>query len=314
MNQKVELSPPDIAAYRNGNTGIEYFTTFVASEPGPHVAVTAVVHGNELCGAIALDHLFSNDIRPRRGKLTLGFVNVAAFLSFDADDPAASRYVDEDFNRLWSSGVLKSDRTSQELRRAREIEPLVSEFDLLLDLHSMQTDTQALTLAGQQDKGLALAKAVGAPAHIVRDIGHQAGKRMRDYAAFDEPHGDKASLLVECGQHWRAATGTMAIDVAYRFLAATGVISDDLQQRHQQLPTPEVQKVIQVSGPVTVQNDGFTFVDDYVGLEVIPEKGTILGYDGATPVMTPYDNCVLIMPSQRLTSGMTAVRLGQFVE
>ena len=37
---RVELTPPDIEPYREGNTGIEYVTTFTATEPGPHVLVS----------------------------------------------------------------------------------------------------------------------------------------------------------------------------------------------------------------------------------------------------------------------------------
>lgn len=85
----LELTPPDISPYRAGNTGVDYFTTLESGVPGPHVMVTAVVHGNELCGAIALDHLLREEVRPVGGKLTLGFVNVAAFESFDPADPRA---------------------------------------------------------------------------------------------------------------------------------------------------------------------------------------------------------------------------------
>ena len=68
---RVELTPPDIEPYRQGNTGIEYVTTFASDAPGPHVLVAALTHGNEICGAIALDKLFRAGIRPRRGRLTL---------------------------------------------------------------------------------------------------------------------------------------------------------------------------------------------------------------------------------------------------
>ena len=60
----VELTPPDIEPYRAGNTGIEYVTTFTAAAPGPHVMVCALTHGNEICGAIAIDKLFRAGIRP----------------------------------------------------------------------------------------------------------------------------------------------------------------------------------------------------------------------------------------------------------
>src|SRR3546814_34064 len=95
----IELTAPDIAPYKAGNTGIDYVTCFDSGRPGPHVMIAAVVHGNELCGAIALDWLFRHDVKPLKGKLSLGFMNVAAYLSFDPANPTASRFVDEDFNR-----------------------------------------------------------------------------------------------------------------------------------------------------------------------------------------------------------------------
>src|SRR5262249_40315590 len=134
----IELTPPDISAYRAGNTGIAYATTFDSGKPGPHALLTAVVHGNELCGAIALEFLFRERIRPKRGKLSLAFCNVAAFLRFNPSNPTASRFVDEDFNRVWSPERLDGSQRSAELARARELRPLVDSADFLLDLHSMQ--------------------------------------------------------------------------------------------------------------------------------------------------------------------------------
>ena len=39
-----------------------------------------------------------------------------------------------------------------------------------------------------------------------------------------------------------------------------------------------------------------------------------LGYDGESEVTTPYDSCVLIMPSLRQTPGASAVRFGKFID
>ena len=50
------------------------------------------------------------------------------------------------------------------------------------------------------------------------------------------------------------------------------------------------------------------------GLWGLALAGTIIAYDGTTPIRTPYDHCILIMPSRRLTPGLTTVRLGQFVD
>ena len=62
----VELTAPDIEPYRKGNTGIEFVTTFDSGIAGPHVMINAVTHGNEICGAIALDKLFKAGVKPHR--------------------------------------------------------------------------------------------------------------------------------------------------------------------------------------------------------------------------------------------------------
>ena len=75
------------------------------------------------------------------------------------------------------------------------------------------------------------------------------------------------------------------------------------------LPSP-----VEVTQAITVADGRFRFTEDYADLEVIPKAGTVIAYDGAQPIRTPYDGCVLIMPSRRLARGFTAVRLGRFIE
>ena len=310
----VQLTPPDIAGYRAGNTGIEYATTLDSGKAGPHVLVTAVVHGNELCGAIALDWAFKEDVRPLQGKLTLAFCNVAAFNSFDPARPTASRFIDEDFNRVWSPEILDAARSSAEIRRARELRPVIDQADFLLDIHSMQQATEPLMMCGPLAKGRNFAREVGAPKTIVSDEGHAAGRRMRDYGGFGDPASPKNALLVECGQHWEESSADVAIDTLVRFLARTGVVDDAFARRHAKLPKPGAQRIIEVTEAVTIRSDEFDFAGEFRGLEVIAKAGTVIGRDGGAPVRTPYDDCVLIMPSRRLSRGQTAVRLGRFVQ
>ena len=313
LNYSVLLKPPDISAYRDGNTGVDYVHQFDSGKPGPHVMLSAVVHGNELCGAIALDHLLKNKVRPLQGKLTLAFMNVAAFLSFDPENPTFSRFIDEDFNRLWTKDVLAGNRDSVELRRAREVHPIVDTVDLLLDIHSMQTTTFPLIVAGPLAKGRDFASQFGITEMVVSDSGHKAGRRMRDYEGFANPESPKNAMLIECGQHWEVNSSELAIAAAWRFLSMTGVISEETAVPHLSAHPQVKQKFVEVSGPYTIKTDSFRFVERYVGLEVIPAAGTIIGYDGEEALKTPYENCVLIMPSRRQLPGDTAVRFGKFL-
>src|SRR5205814_2968637 len=157
----------------------------------------------------------------------LAFDNVAAYREFDPRYPIASRYIDEDFNRLWSPATLDGTRRSVELERARVLRPIVDAADFLLDLHSMQYATAPLMLAGLLPKSRELARQVGIPELVMCDAGHAAGPRMRDYGGFGDPASPKAALLIECGQHWERRAAEVAIDVTLRFLIAVGAATAD---------------------------------------------------------------------------------------
>ena len=308
----IDLRPPDIGPYRRGNTGIEYVTTLDGGQPGPHVVINGLTHGNEICGAIAIDALFRLGVRPTRGRLTLSLANVAAYQTFDPTSPYASRYVDEDFNRLWSPTALDGARSSVELRRARQLRPVFDAADVLLDLHSMTNDTAPLALCGRTARGRELARRLGYPAWIVADEGHAAGRRLLDYDGFADPNGERTALLVECGQHWQAETAAVAVESCLRFLLAFGMVEPEValpHLTHRNEPT----RIVEVTEAVTACSESFTFAKPFVGLEVLPRAGTPLGSDGGRPILTPYDDCVLIMPARRVRAGQTAVRLGRIV-
>ena len=96
---EVKLAAPDLSQWRRGNIGIPGFWRFASGQPGPHVVIVSLVHGNEIAGAVALDRLLRAGARPAAGTLTAGFANLEAFDRFDPSQPTASRFVDEDLNR-----------------------------------------------------------------------------------------------------------------------------------------------------------------------------------------------------------------------
>lgn len=306
----VELRSPDISPYRAGNCGIDFVWTFDSGKPGPHLLISALVHGNEICGAHALDFLLSRQVRPFRGRLTLAFMNVAAFLSFDPARPSASRYLEEDFNRLWDVETLDGPRDSLELRRARQLRPVVDSADILLDLHSMQHNAEPLALAGPLEKGRSLARSVGVPSLVVSDEGHANGRRMRDYCDFADVASHKNALLIECGQHWQSGTREVALEVVARCLHHLRMIERSAAGAHLE-GCPPPQRFVEVTHVITVKSERFYFVQDIRGGETIPKAGTTIAYDSAEAVCSPYNDCILIMPSQRLEPGLTAVRLGR---
>src|SRR4029079_4658866 len=221
----IEISPPDIAPYRNGNTGVDYVHVFDSGKPGPNVMVQALTHGNEYCGALALDHLFKSGIKPAQGKLVLAFANVAAFSRFDFDNPDRSRYIDEDYNRVWGDDALLGPRDSAELRRARELRQFVCAADSLLALHPRHEPCRPIMVCAKSEKSAAFSRRIGTPADLLIDTGHPAGLRMIERGAFNDPASPKTAVLIKCGQHWEKSAADVAVDTLFRFLAATGAVN-----------------------------------------------------------------------------------------
>ncbi|MGF6754463.1 M14 family metallopeptidase [Paraburkholderia sp. GAS42] len=309
----VEVTFPDIAVHEDSDSGIAYLHTFDSGVAGPHVMINALTHGNEVCGAIVVDALLRAKLRPRRGRLTLSFANVAAYRNFDAARPDAARFVDQDFNRVWTGDVLDDlSRTSCELARAREMRPVIDTVDLLLDLHSMHEKSRPLIVAGPLTKGVELSARLGTPATVIRDEGHPEGRRMRDYAGFGDTESPKNALLIECGQHWEASAVDVARDVTARFLLLSGVIDRGDLPADWIAPLPVEMLVVQVTEPVVARSTEFCFAGPYTGLEVFAEAGSVIGWSDGEAVRTPYPDCMLVMPSLRqLRPGVTVVRLGR---
>lgn len=294
---------PDLSAWRAGNTGVEGVWRFEATAPGREVLVTALVHGNETCGAWALAAALEAGLRPRRGALTLAFVNLQAYPD--------RRCVDQDFNRLWGAAA-RHDGGAAEQARARALRPVFERADWLLDLHSMHDPGPPLVLTGVRPKNIALARRIGAPALVVADAGHAEGCRLRDHGRWDDAaDADALSLLVECGAHQEPAARTVALDQLARFVLAAGSV--DAVPRHWLQPPPAAQRLLQVTHAVTTrEGPPPTLAQAWRTGQCVPRAGTLLGHNGGEPFHTPYDDCTLIMPSvRRARAGSTIVRLAR---
>jgi len=302
----VEFAVPDLRPWLGGNCGIAGVWSFTATAPGPHLALVALTHGNEIAGAAVLADMLVAGIRPERGRLSLVFANNNAFLAFDQEDPTATRYLDEDLNRLWGEDRLQSPRDSREMRRVRELLPVIETVDVLVDLHSMLWPSDPLILAADNERAIRLGQSLGTPRVTVADPGHHAGRRLVDHAHFTKPGGKAAAVLVEAGQHWEAATISAMAETARRALGLYGIVGPA------PAPWPEPPLLARVTETVTATSHNFMFLREFRGGEVIAKAGTVIAQDGAREIRTPHDDCLLVMPTPIAPRGHTAVRLARF--
>lgn len=306
------LDKPALGNWRRGNTGVEGVWRFGSDAPGHDVLITALVHGNELCGAWALLDLLNAGVRPRRGALTLALCNLAAFDRFDASKHDASRFVEQDMNRVWGPALRAAASPTQEQRRARELLPFVERADALLDLHSMHEPGPPLLLTGPHQRNIDLARRVGTPEHVIVDGGHSDGLRLRDHGRFGNAESGAESLLVECGWHGDLASHHVALDICARFLTYVGAVDAADLAPTWHLDPPRQQQVLDVTHGIVARSNATRFAQPWASGQCIAPAGTVLGWREDEPFATPYDDCTLVMPSLRqLRPGVTVMRLAR---
>ncbi|MFL1463889.1 succinylglutamate desuccinylase/aspartoacylase family protein [Roseococcus sp. DSY-14] len=292
------LAAPDLAPWRAGNA-LPGVWSFESARPGPHAAILALTHGNEIAGAVLLDRWLRAGLRPLRGRLSLAFANLDAFSRFDPADPTVARFVEEDLNRLWAPGVLDGPRRSVELRRARALRPLLDSVDLLLDLHSMFWPGDPLLVSGGAEPALDLALRLGEPALVVSDPGHAEGTRLIDHAPLAARGG---AVLLEAGWHWEEATVARMDRVARRFLALAGVLPAPV-------PPPAAPPVLaRVTHCLVPRGPRFRFARPFRSGEVVA-AGTLLATEDEVQHRAPHPRTLLVMPNLLPQPGQTALRL-----
>jgi len=301
-NPTIEILPRDLAPYRRGNVGVDYVHRFESAQPGPHVLINALTHGNEFCGMVAACHLLDTAVRPKRGTLTVSFANVAAYESFDPSSPFESRQITHNLNRVWSSQWLDGPLDSVELHRARQLCETVGQADFILDIHSTAQDVQPFWVYPGYERNVRLTRQLSRPAvHLVMPNGMSSGTPLIEYGRHGKPDGRGAAVVVECGQHFKRATADLALTVTLDFLGQLGLID------HPSEP-PGPHRAFAMLRTHVVQTATFAFVRPLVGFEVFAQD-ELIATDGDEEIRAPCDDCTIFMPTREPIVGREGVYL-----
>jgi len=315
----IQIEPRDLSPYKNGGTGIDYVHTLDSGEPGPHVMINAINKGNEICGSEAVATLLDNGLRPRRGKLTLSFANIAAYETLDVNNPAPAKFLDINFNRIWDDRILDARDDAYEIRRAKEMRPVVREVDAMLDLLSdcfyrapdPWYDPPLLSYV-EKPAARALADRIPFPQH---HIGCPAGgdgdhtHLLFEYGRFSDANDSAVGLLAECGPHFAAQSVETSLNVAARFLLAAETISEADAEPYGALEKTEPFTVYTDMLAPSAKTDEFRWAGTFHGHDRF-KKGDLVATDGDTELRAPYDDCVLITVNDSVSAGQG---IGHFI-
>lgn len=176
----------------------------------------------------------------------------------------------------------------------------------------MHEEGSALLLTGMQPRHVDFVRDLGVAGTVVVDAGHAEGKRLRDFGAFGTDEGYARSVLIECGYHGDLDSRRVAHDAVYRLMALTGSVDLQALPTEWRLNRPPAHWALEVTDAIVAETMDFRFAFTPTDLQCIERKGTVIGREAGREIVTPYDDCVLVMPSLRqLRPGVTVVRLAR---
>ncbi len=283
------------------HAGVPHVLRLAGTRPGPRVGLVALVHGNEPAGALALARLLDLGFHPRRGELLL-------MLAHPEAARRGVRFLQQDLNRIWHR--LERPDAGVELRRARELAPLLARLDVVLDIHTTRHPTPPFLIVGRTSKALELARRIATPPIVVRDEGHAAGRRLVDYGPFVDPAHPATALLLEAGSHGDPASVDAAVACVLALLLRLDMLPAEMEAWLPPVRGRDV-SVLEVVRTVTVAREPFVFRRDVTHFARLGRAGSVLARDGDEPVLVPDDDCIAVLPLDHPRRGHTAVRLAR---
>ncbi len=290
--------------------------------PGPRLLVTGAVHGNEVCGTLAirrvLAELESGALVIRRGSVS--FVPVCNPLAFQRGQRAGDR----NLNRALEP---RPDPRDNEDRLANWLCPLLAAHDGLLDLHSFHSGGAPFVMVGPTDNSgalepfsqaateEALARVLGVPRAVDGWLGtYASGVAQRALQAradglapetLPELHPRYGvgtteymrsqggwALTLECGAHTDPQSPEVAWRAIHRTLAHLGM-TDEAP------PQPEADiELLSLHAVVDKQHADDRFARDWQSFDAV-RAGDLIGHRASGAAVHAPGDGWLVFPNAR---------------
>ncbi len=286
--------------------------TFGGPTPGPLVIVTAAIHGNEPAGVQALKDAFlmleNNPAREFKGKLVGLIGNVQAYA-------AGSRFVSQDFNRMWKREHLdklllqpEQELQDEDLEFVQlyrcvhdEIRKTKPDRLLLLDLHTTSASGGIFCIPTDEGESLAWAKDLHAPV-ILNLFERVEGTFLRFAVEGNFSDGKTAAptlcVAYEAGQHEDPLSANRSLSAILNTLHFAGCTADlNLKSPHEMILQKSFAELPKVTRLIHAHHikpeDAFAMRPGYVNFQKV-QKGEHLADDAKGAVLAAHTGLILM--------------------
>ena len=253
---------------------------FAGIAPGPTLLLLGAVHGDEVCGTIAINRIV-DDINTGRLTINAGrmiFVPICNERAY----AAGTRFADENLNRVMRT---YENPTTYEQRAANEIVPLIQSADFVLDIHSQHVDGEPFCFANDMDdmRLMDFIRATGAPFVITGwDDLYDAStdSSTEDCAA----RAGVIATTLECGGHDAPQSPIVAYNAALGVMQHLGIIDS----------TPIAKNLTRIHMTEVYYFNGGRLARDWRTFDIV-RTGDVIALDArGTEIIAPVDGCIVL--------------------
>ncbi len=295
---------------------IQFVSPRFTTAPSPRLIVTGAVHGNEICGTVAINRIIKileeGNLKLDRGWVT--FIPITNPLAYEKKQ----RMGDRNLNR---NLYPRKEPIDFEDKIANWLCPILASHDVLLDLHSFHTPGVPFAMVGPHDntdrlepfqfsqEEEALARCLGVSRLVdgwLETYANGVANRLQRQATGDvnidtinanikygvgtteymRENGGYA-ITLECGQHDDALAPELAFNAILNTMAHLGMISGHKINYAQ---TVEGLRLSEVTDRFSPEDQ---FIKNWRSFDEIKANELIATRADGTPVLAPYDGRIV---------------------
>ncbi|MBU2496944.1 MAG: succinylglutamate desuccinylase/aspartoacylase family protein [Nanoarchaeota archaeon] len=253
-----------------------------SKKKGPIVVIMGGVHGDEICGVKVIDFLKKHIKEIDRGTIYLIYGNPLAIKQ-------EKRFVEMNLNRafLQENKIDKIKINSYEYKRAKELMPILSSANFLLDIHSSKTPNAKPFVICEPHSYKLISHL---PFQIVSSGWDKLEPGSTDaYVNKNKKYG----ICIECGYHTDKKTYDLAKKSALIFLNETVILKGE---NYKSITYP--QKIINVY-KIYITKTNFKPVRQFLDFELI-KSNELIGFDGKKEIRTKKESFIIFCRQRKL--------------
>jgi len=252
---------------------------FGAKDAPKKLLITVCIHGNEICGLVAVNELLNE------GFFKHGFDSSRMSVTIVLGNPRAvmedKRYIDVNLNRMFILHHCDQKQAAHtepyEQSRLEEIITEIHKCDSYLDIHSTSAPSFPFAIVPPGETSEALA--MNFP---VKFILHNVARVIRGTSIDYVKHLNKPGICVECGQHRSEEAVRVAKETIRAFI--TGI------------PAERDPKTVLYVDRSVILKEGFHFKKNAAAFDFV-DCNELVAQDIAGEIRCPYkQGAFLIMP------------------